>query len=179
MFLLLHVADRTTITCSPSLFIYLSLSLHLSVALTHRYPCIASCLYSVPQIFAQPVVFVCSKHSSCTLHMAVSLPFTHIMSVCLQFLFFPHSFFFSLIPFSLNVRDLIVYRNHKFGCHSGARCVSFLTFWSRGTKYNKVWRIILNVIIFYFFRKCPGATVFSKHEERFSNLFIEGLYSGL
>lgn len=155
------------------LFLFISLSLHLQSPLhidTRALPAVCiRCLKYLLSLLSLSVPNTPAAH--CT--WPSLFPFTHIMSVCLQFLFF------SLIPFSLNVRVLIVYRNHKFGCHWGARCVSLLTFWSRGTKYNKVWRIILNVIFFYFFRKCPGAAAFSKHEERFSNLLIEGLYSGL
>ncbi len=128
MFLLLHVADRTTITCSPSLFIYLSLSLHLSVALhtdTRALP--AVCIRCLKYLLSCCLCLF----QTLQLHIAhgrLLFPFTHIMSVCLQFLFFSTFILFLSYPFSLNVRDLIVYRNHKFGCHSGARCVSFLTF---------------------------------------------------
>lgn len=43
--------------------------------------------------------------------------------------------------FCLSFSSLSFYINHKFGCHSKAWCISF-------SKYNTVWSIILNVMIF-------------------------------
>lgn len=118
MRLLLRVANRAMVTSHPSLFIYLSLSLHLSVALTQMH-----C-----QLFAFGASNICSACCLCLfqtlqLHIAHGRLSSRSQIFCLSvsnFSFFPHSFFFSLIPLSLNVRVLIVYRNHKFGCHSGA-----------------------------------------------------------